>query len=217
MYVISVVATKGGVGKSTISCHLAATGAQEGMKVLLVDCDAQKSSYDWRQLRPKDDIVATVISGPTVHKDIQKFKDAFDLVVIDCGGETISPMLPAAMGAASSNGIVVIPVLPSTFDAWATENTINILRQVRAVQDVEARFLLNQVMKRRTSSKEISETVGDYISEVPVLKSQVRFLEPYKKALKVGLGASEYCDAAAKKEIKELFTEIMTILKTKGE
>jgi chromosome partitioning protein len=216
MKVISVVSTKGGVGKSTIAVNLAAEGSRRDMRVLLIDCDLQKSSLGWRDLRAADDITATSITTPTIHKDIVKFEKAFDLAIIDCGGETASPVLPSAMSAASANGLVVIPVLPSVYDIWATEDTLKILRQVRSVQDVNARFLVNQVMQGRTMSREVNESLDAYSSDVAPLKNQLIFRESYKKTIKDGLGVVEYSDGLAKGELSFVFDEIMEIISAKG-
>lgn len=215
MKVISVVSTKGGVGKSTIAVNLAAEGARRGMRVLLIDCDMQESSVGWRNLRETDDIVATSITTPTIHKDLVKFEGAFDLAIIDCGGETVSPVLPSAIGAASKNGLVIIPVLPSVFDVWASENTLKILRQVRGVQDVEARFLVNQVMQGRTMSKDVNETLAKFAADIEPLKNQLIFRESFKKSIKEGKGVVEWADSAAKGELSCVFEEIMAILNEK--
>lgn len=214
MKIISVCTTKGGVGKSSIATNLAAAGAAKGQRVLLIDCDIQKSSMCWRNMRQNDDIVATAITTPTVHKDIGKF-EGFDLAIIDCGGETVSPVLPSAMNAAAKNGLLIIPVLPSVYDVWATEDTLQILRQVRSVQDIDTRFLINQEMPKRLMSQEVVEALDEYKDEVPTLTSRLVFREAYKKSIKDGKGVIEYTDPKAKAEMTALFDEIMGILNAK--
>jgi len=215
MYVVVVIATKGGVGKSTISVNLASVAAQRGMRVLLNDCDLQKSSADWRDVRQADDIVASVTTTPTIHKDLPKYKESFDIAIVDCGGETISPILASAMGSANDNGIIIIPVLPSVYDIWATSDTIKVLRQVRGIQDVEARFLMNQVIPNRIMGKEILKELDKYKDEVEVLTNKLYFRESFKKTIAEGKGVVESDDAKTKREMNAVFDEILEILKSK--
>src|SRR5271154_4008335 len=45
--IIVVANSKGGVGKSTLSVHLAAWLHEQGHSVILADCDTQHSSSEW--------------------------------------------------------------------------------------------------------------------------------------------------------------------------
>ena len=45
--IIAIANSKGGVGKSTLSVHLAAWLAEQGHRVTLADCDMQQSSSEW--------------------------------------------------------------------------------------------------------------------------------------------------------------------------
>ena len=47
--IIVVANSKGGVGKSTLSVHLAAWLYEQGHRVTLADCDIQHSSSEWMQ------------------------------------------------------------------------------------------------------------------------------------------------------------------------
>ena len=67
---ITVGATKGGVGKTTIACNLAVTAAPDGKSVLLVGADTQASSSMFRAARSTDDtddISMVQITTPTIH------------------------------------------------------------------------------------------------------------------------------------------------------
>ena len=44
---IAMVNAKGGVGKRTLAVHLAVWLHEQGRRVILVDCDLQRSSSQW--------------------------------------------------------------------------------------------------------------------------------------------------------------------------
>lgn len=47
--VISIVHTKGGVGKTTSAIYLAAAAARQGLRVVVLDADPQGSALLWAQ------------------------------------------------------------------------------------------------------------------------------------------------------------------------
>ena len=47
VYTVSLLNQKGGVGKTTLSIHIAAALAACNNRVLLIDADAQGSALDW--------------------------------------------------------------------------------------------------------------------------------------------------------------------------
>lgn len=63
MKVVSLYSPKGGVGKSTMSVHLAFLGAQHGFRTLLVDLDALGSSSHCLHVQARKDHDASVLVG----------------------------------------------------------------------------------------------------------------------------------------------------------
>ena len=114
MLTILVANRKGGCGKTTIATHLAAAFANGGLTTALADADRQRSALGWLKRRPKHD---ARITGLDWTKSPDKPPKRCDRLVIDA---------PAAMRTAKvedlirTADIVVVPVLPSTFDETAT-------------------------------------------------------------------------------------------------
>ncbi|MEU8926980.1 ParA family protein [Kitasatospora sp. NPDC048545] len=92
--VIAVGGLKGGVGKSTMSVYLALVYAVAyGLKVLLVDADPlSQTAYDWHRIAKKkgDPLPFDIETWPhaRVGQRVMEDTDGYDVVVIDCGGES---------------------------------------------------------------------------------------------------------------------------------
>lgn len=201
--IITVGTSKGGVGKSTIACNLAVAAAQDDKSVLLIDADVQNSSIDFRAIRQTDDIKAMAITTATLHKDLQDFK--FDLILIDCGGRD-SAVFRSAILAADK---LIIPILPSVFDIWAAEDTLNIYQDaVLFNEDLTAHFVLNTVMPRTIMTKELVAAIEE--QKVPVLKSKLGLRVDFKNSLLHGKGVIETAPKSkAAAELNSLYREIM--------
>src|SRR4051812_7845809 len=84
--IIAIANSKGGVGKSTLSVHLAAWLHQQGHRVTLADCDTQQSSSEWiREAAPG--IVAVQLDNPdTILNELPVLNQETDFVVADGPG-----------------------------------------------------------------------------------------------------------------------------------
>ena len=207
--IITVGSTKGGVGKSTISCNLAVAAATNSRSVLLVDADTQASSISFRAIREKDDIQAIQITTPTIHKDLGQFDH--DLKIIDAGGRDNKSFRSAIMAA----DLLLIPCLPSSVDFWAASDVIEILNEARSYRDIDARFILNQVLPNTRLTVEIVDAMREFEKDAQLLKSKLCSRIVYKNAFALGKGVIEMPDKKAKAEVESLFTEIQDVKWTK--
>jgi chromosome partitioning protein len=205
--IITVGSTKGGVGKSTISCNLAVSAAKNGKSVLLVDADTQASSISFRAARERDDIQAVQITTPTLHKDLSRFDH--DLKIIDAGGRDNKAFRSAIMAA----DLLIIPCLPSSVDFWAASDVIEILTEARAFKDIEAYFVLNQVIPHTRLSVEIVDAMKDFENDARLLKSVLCSRIVYKNAFAEGKGVIEMADKKAAAELNSLYDEIVSLTK----
>lgn len=145
MQLISVINLKGGVGKTTIAVNLAATLADQGYPVLLVDADPQQSATQWAQQQPTGGGAAagrlpmTVVplradaGAPQFQAALHQLAQAAQatLVVLDCPPELSDPALVAALLA----DLVLVPVTPSPLDVWAAQQAVETAREARALRD----------------------------------------------------------------------------------
>jgi chromosome partitioning protein len=196
MPVISLLNQKGGVGKTTLSVHLAMAlwecprpGAKvilTNARVLLVDADPQGSALDWSAQR-ESPAPFRVIGLPTskLHQEIGPMSRDYDYVVID-GPPGSSKITRSAVVASD---LVVIPVQPSPFDVWAAEEVESIVSECMTVKPVLAYFLINRQFPNTTLAKEVGEELGK--RAFPAFRSAIRNRTEYAKAARAGLTALE--------------------------
>ena len=222
MKVVVVANQKGGVGKSTLSCNLAVVAAQKGKRVLIIDADPQGSSMQWRAQRAAENVSAIAITKNTIVKEITNFEN-FDLVFVDAGGRDNSLFRAAVVTA--QHGLLLVPVLASGVDVWATEDTFKILGEARAIgANIPAYAVFNQVKTSASLVPQAKEALWELTegNDIELLETQIGNREDFKKAFLEGLGVTEPPTLGSKAphspsgkaaaEITNLFDEIMAKL-----
>jgi len=115
MPIIMVVNPKGGVGKSTLSTHVAAYYAAQGHAVMLGDVDRQQSSKVWLSLRPES---AAPIANWAVERDyIAKPPKGTTHVVLDTPAGLHGKRLQEVLKRGQK---LLVPLQASVFDMTAT-------------------------------------------------------------------------------------------------
>jgi chromosome partitioning protein len=205
--IITVASSKGGVGKSTVAVNLAVCASTAGERVLLVDGDVQGSAIAWRSEREKDDIQATSILTPTLHRDLQKFSAAFSTIIIDVGGNDTG-VLRSALFACDR---VLVPILPSQYDIWAAADTAKIIAEAQTLKWFSAFVFFNQVIPSTIVSREAEAAMQEVLArgaDLQVLVAQLCSRVIYKTSIARGLGVLECSDMKAKVEICTLYEEL---------
>lgn len=148
---IAVVGAKGGSGKSTLAIHLSAEWVRRGYRVALVDCDPQQSAARWisraaQHGGPAPELVPAVDEN-SVAPTIRAAQAKFDVVVCDTAGRAD----PRAVYAAGCADLALCPVNLHSFDMWALNTTLGILRNVQAIRpDLRGALVVNQAGDIRT-------------------------------------------------------------------
>lgn len=116
MKTIVISSRKGGVGKTTLSGHLAVAAALDGKRVVISDSDPQCSLTEWWRAREKDDIM--MIPSESI-KDAVNSRDADYLIVDTPPSASIDEVIMHA-------DLVIIPVRPGPHDLRAIGTTIDL-------------------------------------------------------------------------------------------
>src|SRR5476651_69354 len=81
---IAITASKGGVGKTTLSVHLAVAALRAKERVLIVDADPQGSSSTWKSLREDDEPNVEQIEPEDVPERLRRAgSEGYTLTIVD--------------------------------------------------------------------------------------------------------------------------------------
>jgi chromosome partitioning protein len=205
---IAFANSKGGVGKSTLSVHLAVWLYDRGNCVALLDTDKQRSSSTWMAEAEPQLAIRTASSHEEVASSVQELSETHDFIVADAPGgleELSRTVLILA-------DVAVFPVLPSILDLRSVAEATKLLQFAQSINGgrPEGRLILNRLRKRDRISRELTEAAPAL--GLTVARTTIRDLQAYRNAAQQGtvvtrMGARER-DAAA--EVTQLFVELMT-------
>lgn len=205
--IISILNQKGGSGKTTLAVNITRAYTKlPDFNALLVDSDHQGSALRWHERSGGDLIDLTCLPVNTLDKDVVKFKSRYSRIIID-GVPRISPLTICAIKAAD---LILIPVQPSPYDIWATEDLVRSVKERMEMTDgkTKAAFIVSRRIKGSNIGKEIVDQL--LALELPVFLNGTYSRVDYAKSVDLGLtvldGDFEKTEAA--KEINLITTEI---------
>jgi chromosome partitioning protein len=213
--IIAVVNQKGGAGKTTLSMQLAGSFSLRKHKVLVVDADPQGTATRWaasaddQQLFPAS-VVGLSAANSKVHREVKKFLNDYQLIIIDCPPAADSPVPQSALLVAD---LALVPIIPSPLDMWATVGIKEVIRNVSDVnEDLKARLVLNQCQPNTTLAKEALEVLPEF--GIELCKTYLQNRQAYRQSAVFGQTVHQFGSKAreAVEEIESLADEIEIVL-----
>jgi chromosome partitioning protein len=207
--IIGIINQKGGVGKTTLSISLAhaLTLKNPSESVILIDADPQQSSLNWSEVREKD-LPFTIIglAKKTLHRDLAPIIKNYTHVIID------SPprVTDLARSCIAASDIVIIPCTPSPYDIWASEETVNLVKEATIYKEnLKYAFVINRKITNTAIGRDVSQILEKM--EMNVFKSQISQRVVFAEAAVNGKTIFEIDPLGkAAQEIKNFTEELMT-------
>ena len=217
--VISVIQQKGGVGKTTLSVHLAHLIAdlRPKWRVTIADADPQGSALQWVERghgQGFDLVEAMAIAqdgeGKRLRRELEEI-DA-DVVVIDLPPAIESISLRAALYA----DLMLVPVGASPLDIEAAQAAVNVCYEAMDL-DPRKKLLLvpSRVRSGTTAARELRPVLEEWGQ---VSKATIALRVAYSDAAVGGEGIHTYAPQSdAYREMAYLTREVLEIIESEGE
>lgn len=204
---ILIGSEKGGTGKTTLTCSIAALLSQKS-RVGILDADPQESATAW-SLRRSDQAVVCVTKTGDVRKAVGELVDRCDHVLVDAGGRDSAELRSAMLVV----DLVLIPCRPSQMDLESTlhiDQLVQAAREARADDGPRARVVLSQCPTHHMSRE--TEQAGEYLraySSLDVCRSHIAERKAFRDAMTTGQGVCELGPSRADIEVRRLLKEIL--------
>jgi chromosome partitioning protein len=171
--IISLVNSKGGVGKSTLAGNLAGWLAGHGRSVILADCDTQQSSSEWIAEALPDIQVVRLANADAVLDELPSLAQEADFVIADGPGSQTETSRALLMWA----DLAIMPCKASMFEARALNKNTAFVRQAQAIRKgpPEVIAVLNMVGREYRLTRDMREAaagLGLKIAETPITLRQ---------------------------------------------
>lgn len=204
MNVITFASRKGGVGKSTLTAHMAAFAHTLGRRCLLIDADPQGSLTLWHQMRPSSDL-RLVTAARGIERAVAYARlEGYEWVFIDTA-PTMWVVVQEAIRAAT---LVLIPVRPGFFDIAAVRETVATARERNKPYAVVINAAPVKREDKEAPAVSSSRAEFDRLA-IPAWAGQISQRAAYVGTLAAGASAAEsQVDPSCSNEIARLWSAI---------
>jgi chromosome partitioning protein len=210
--ILAVGNVKGGVGKTTLAVNLAIALTRAKRDVLLIDGDEQGTALAFTDLRTvrrekPPGYTAVALHGANLRTQVRQLARKYSDIVIDVGGRDTGS-LRAALTVAE---VVLIPVKPRSFDLWGVDQTADLVREAREVNEhLRAIVVLNEADAQGKDNEEAAASLRE-IQGLELTSLLIGRRKAFPNAASAGLSVLEWNDHKAIDEFSALATFLLGI------
>jgi chromosome partitioning protein len=206
---------KGGAGKSTIAMQLAGTLGLRGYKTLVVDADPQGTSIRWSASAPDDKpfpakVAGLSAAGAKVHREVKKFSEEFEFIIVDCPPAVDSPVPESALLVSD---LALIPCIPSPPDIWAANGIAGLIERISNINEIlKSRLVINQIKEKTVLGRETKELLDNF--GITLAQTKLGQREVYRHSALYGTTVHHFGKQASEaiKEMESLANEVCALL-----
>ena len=184
MHVVTVIAQKGGAGKTTVAINLSVAAEACGWRAALVDLDPQASAAGWGDHREGQFPAVAAVPAARLEDALRTARKlGVRLAVIDTAPHSESSALAAARAA----DLALVPLRPAVLDLRALGATADLC----ALAGASSAVVLNQVPARGPLAAEAAEAVEERRG-LDLAPCRIGARVAFQHALTRGLGVLEH-------------------------
>ncbi len=203
---------KGGSGKTTATMQLAGALARRGLRVLVADADPQGTATRWAASASDEmpfpcAVVGMANAGGKTHREVAKFADDYDFILIDCPPAADSPVPQSALLVSN---LALVPLVPSPLDLWASVGIREVIARMSDINDaLQARLLLNQAQPHQNLTRETLEILPEF--GIELCQTQWRQRTAFRQSAVWGQTVHDGANKAAIEEVESLTSELLKL------
>lgn len=213
MSVIMVTGCKGGAGKSTIATNLAVYFARQGVDVMLLDTDPQRTSTRFVERRDEagiEPVVHCTQRTGNIYKTVCDLAGRYELVIIDAGGRHDGEEIRTGLVSAD---VAIVPVRASQADLETLEKFEELVGLARGLNPaLRANVILSMTPTHYLINEAIlaREAIAQF-QDLGLSSCTIYERKAYRDALLDGQGVVERA-TPAKAEIQLLGQEVERLI-----
>lgn len=205
--IIGIANMKGGVGKSTLSVHLAAWLHSLGHRVTLADCDMQASSSQWIQEAVPEIKAVHYDNADAILNELPLLNQDADYVIADGPGSLAETSRALLLRA----DLAIVPCKASMLEIRALAAATTVVRQAQDIRGglPRAIIVLSMVGKNYRLTQDMKDAAAALnlpLASQPLILRQIYADAPGQGLVVAGMGFRAR-DAAG--EVDRLFREIL--------